>query len=734
MALREKRPRARYWLLSLTTYVLLAVASFYPQSLEPTTTIAYIGDSLEAVWIIAWNVHQLFSDPARIFDANILYPAKSALTYTDHRLGTSLLVAPVIWITSNPVLAYNISVLLGVLLAAMGGQRLGLALGLGPCGAWAAGALYGFHTYQINEAPRIHILYHGFIAFALEQLLKFLRTGGRRHAYQLAAIMLAQGLCSSYHVLYGALLLSALMIAVAILRIRLALARVPTLAAAGVAAVLLFSPILLPYLRSADVHRFQHELPKGVDLSHYFSTTPTNLFYGPVGVPVRLQQKAPHFIGFISIGLVVATLVAWVLRYQEEGAERALVPARIWIPAALALAILFVALSLGKDVVVFGRELGAGPYRLLYDWVPGFQQVRIPERLSLIAMLFIALLVGRALTLLEQKGRTGAALALAILVPAEHVSPLPRTETVPVLEEIPAVYRWLEEQPVQALAEVPTWGESLIRKETLEMYFSSYHHKPIIHGYESYPPLLTTFLRQVAAEFPTDISVDVFQRVGVDTILVHRGRPEGPELSSKLPHWIERGRLKFLARFAGASSHVYRGTADEVYRIEKGPLASAARFPSGRPFRDPGWTYRATRGDAELAVDGDLETSWDMTRPLMGDEILEVDFGKPVEINGIVLRLRRRSIFPPRFRIVGRTAEGQRVPLARFDVEHAAQLVDALLESPGEAAMGFDLEGTVVTRLTLRIGSGGTRFDQSPIPGWSIPELEIWVPDETALE
>jgi hypothetical protein len=482
------------------------------------------------------------------------------------------------------------------------------------------------------------------------------------------------------------------------------------------------------------VHRFRHELQQGIDLSHYVSTTPTNLFYGAVGGPVRLQQNAPHFIGFVSLALAAAALFCWFLRRQEEDtAHRGVVPGRVWVPSALLLALLFVALSLGKDVVVFGRELGPGPYRLLYHWVPGFQQVRIPERLSLIAMLFIALLVGRAIALLERKRFGPAAFLLAVLVPAEHLSPLPLTEKVPVGEEVPAVYRWLENQPVRALAELPIGGESLIRKETLEMYFSSYHHKPIIHGYESYPPLLTTFLRQMAAEFPSELAFDAFQRVGVDTLVVHRGRPEGAALESELPDWVEAGRLEFLARFTGPSSHIYRGTADEVYRVVPAAPAPAAPFPSGRPFRDARWTLRATRGNAELAMDGDLDTSWEMSRPLMGDEIFEVDFLEPVEIRGVVLRLSRLSIFPPRFRIMGRTVSGQRLALAQFDVEHEAQLVDALLRSPGEAALGFDVGNEVVTSLTLRIGREGTRFDRSPIPGWSIPELEIWVPEEARV-
>ena len=43
-----------------------------------------------------------------------------------------------------------------------GQRRVALALGLSTVGAWVAGALYGFHPYQINAGPRLHIIFHGF--------------------------------------------------------------------------------------------------------------------------------------------------------------------------------------------------------------------------------------------------------------------------------------------------------------------------------------------------------------------------------------------------------------------------------------------------------------------------------------------------------------------------------------------------------------------------------------------
>ena len=51
--------------------------SFLPESLIPPDTVAYVGDSLESVYIVAWNVHQLFRAPLQLFDANVLHPLRA---------------------------------------------------------------------------------------------------------------------------------------------------------------------------------------------------------------------------------------------------------------------------------------------------------------------------------------------------------------------------------------------------------------------------------------------------------------------------------------------------------------------------------------------------------------------------------------------------------------------------------------------------------------------------------
>jgi len=631
----------------------------------------------------------------------------------------------------------------------MAGWYVARGLGIEPIGAWTAGALYAFNTYQVNEAPRLNVIFHGFIALALGQLILFLKTGDRRRAAAVAGLMLLQGLSSNYHLLYGSLLLALVAAGALLARPRMVAPRVAVLAAAALAAALALTPLLWPYIRAARAQRLARELPEGIDLEHYLSTAPTNLIYGSMGADVRRQQRGPHFVGLLALGLAGLAVGAWLLGRGPADPPTSWLPARVWVPAAAALALLLAALSLGRDVVAFGHRLGPGPYRLLYDWVPGFRLVRIPERWGLLAMLFVALLVGRGVMLLRAARLPMVAAFLAVAVPLEHLSPIPYPERVPVGRAVPAVYSWLGHDRARALAELPIRGEGLVREETLEMYFSTYHWKPIIEGYTAYPSLLTRVLRRLASQFPSGASLQAFQRVGVDTVVVHQGRPLAPELAmplrgtpperelafarllrltgqdlyARLPSAIADGLLRREVRFTGPGAHLYESDADEVYRIVRAPWLAPAPFPAGHRLRDPAWRYRSKVGDPAPVGDGDLATSYRLARPLVGDEFIEVTFGGPLRVAGLVLPLRWDSVFPTRFRVAARDRAGAWFEVARFDDAHALQLLDRLLVDPGSAALGFDLGGREAWGLVLLVEEGGTSFD-----GWSIPEIEVWVP------
>ncbi|HET8644853.1 MAG TPA: hypothetical protein VFO85_05160, partial [Vicinamibacteria bacterium] len=483
-------------------YAALMVASLLPQSLRPWDTLAYVGDPLNSAYAIGWNVRQLLHAPAEIVNAPTLYPSPRVWLLAPHRLLSSIVAAPWVLATGNTVLGSNVALAVALMVAALGGRALGLRLGLSPPAAWVAGALYAFHTYQVSETARIQVVFHGFWPLALVSLLEVWRSGRARHGWWLGLWVLLLALADNYLLLYGVLLLALVAVALAVGWPRRAPRALAAMALPAAAVALLYAPLVLAYRDAAAQYGFTRQPPVGIDVQHYFTTAPGNLIYGQMGAPHRLQQRGPHFVGFAAIALSLLALLAWTVG-QGPVPGRALLAPRAWVPAAALLALLFAALSLGREVAFFGRELGPGPYRLLHAW-PGFSYIRIPERLGLLVMLFVGLLAGRGIDVLRGRGWRPAALGLGVLALAEHLSPLPQTTRVPVGRGRPAVYRWLAESDARALAEVPVHGENLVRKETIEEYFSTLHGKPIIHGYVSYPPLLGTLLRKTAGTFPAD--------------------------------------------------------------------------------------------------------------------------------------------------------------------------------------------------------------------------------------
>ena len=143
----------------------------------------------------------------------------------------------------------------------------------------------------------------------------------------------------------------------------------------------------------------------------------------------------------------------------------------------------------------------------------------------------------------------------------------------------------------------------------------------------------------------------------------------------------------------------------------------------GRRELSADWSYRTKAGDPLPAADDDLETSWVVPRTLNGDEFFEITFKAPVIVSGLVMRLARTSAFPNHFKIAGRLPNGQWIPVAWFDDAHKLQLLDTLLETPRNASVGFDLGERELTGLMGMVEDDGSSFS-----GWSISEIEVWVP------
>ena len=98
----------RYYFLTALLYAALATVMTYPQALHLNDTVHDDGDPLLNAWAIAWVAHQLPAAPAHLFDANIFYPERRALAFSETLLLPSIVAAPLRWVGLGPLFVYNI--------------------------------------------------------------------------------------------------------------------------------------------------------------------------------------------------------------------------------------------------------------------------------------------------------------------------------------------------------------------------------------------------------------------------------------------------------------------------------------------------------------------------------------------------------------------------------------------------------------------------------------------------
>src|SRR4029078_3324650 len=82
------------------------------------------GDAQLNAWILAWVEHTLPRDPMHLFQANIFYPARDVLAFSEPPIVPAILGAPVAWLGGSPVLVYNLMVIAGFAFSALAGYVL----------------------------------------------------------------------------------------------------------------------------------------------------------------------------------------------------------------------------------------------------------------------------------------------------------------------------------------------------------------------------------------------------------------------------------------------------------------------------------------------------------------------------------------------------------------------------------------------------------------------------------
>ena len=97
-------------------YLAVTVLLAYPLSVHPASRVLTDApDTHLYLWTLMWDAHAFLHQPFSIFDANIFYPERHTLAYSENLIGSALFASPVLWVSGNPVLAMNVVLLLSLI-------------------------------------------------------------------------------------------------------------------------------------------------------------------------------------------------------------------------------------------------------------------------------------------------------------------------------------------------------------------------------------------------------------------------------------------------------------------------------------------------------------------------------------------------------------------------------------------------------------------------------------------
>src|SRR5262245_40750796 len=106
-----RMPPLRASIGAAVVFIAVTVALTYPLI---TDLGAYIpsdtGDPCLNAWILWWNA-QAVPYTTQWWNAPAFFPSPNALALSEHLLGLSLITTPIIWLSDNPQLAYNVAFL-----------------------------------------------------------------------------------------------------------------------------------------------------------------------------------------------------------------------------------------------------------------------------------------------------------------------------------------------------------------------------------------------------------------------------------------------------------------------------------------------------------------------------------------------------------------------------------------------------------------------------------------------
>ena len=455
------------------------------------------GDGQFGIWNVSWVARTAVVDPLRILDANIFYPHRLTLAYSENNIGAGLLAIPAYWATRNPYFAYNAVFLLSFVASACGAYYLVRYL---TRDRWAA----AIAAIVFARTAEIQLMMTAGLPFSMLAFHRLVDRPSAGRAITLGAVMTGQALCCGYYGVFVMLMIGFATVAIAASRRLWTSVRYwSSIGIAASAAMLLVAPVFAPYAllryRTGFVRPLAESLRYSANWQAYIAS-------GALGhqwmLPLVSHFKEALFPGFVVTAIGVGgVLAAW--RWAGRPREPMVLYGAL---AALALWASF------------------GPAAKLYAWmyavVPLLDWLQAPARFGIVVALALSVLSGIAIGRLRRRFALSPVIAAGVALVAliELAHPL-KFASVPTPD--PA-YGVLARQPAAPVVELPFFSRrGEMRLHSQYMLNSTTHWMPLVNGYSDFIPQDFRSAAPTLAGFPSLEALEVLEPLQPRYVMIH---------------------------------------------------------------------------------------------------------------------------------------------------------------------------------------------------------------------
>ncbi len=478
-------------------------------------------DGRYALWNVAWVADALIVHPTTLFDANIFYPARRALAFSEANIGAGTVAVPAWGLTGNPYLAYNTVVFFAFVMGAAGAYYLVRHLS-GSREAAAVGAvLFAFCPFIFARTAHIQLLMTFGLPFSLLAFHRLVAHPGVGRAVTLGVLLWVQALSCAYYGIFAGLIVGLGTLVFAVTR---NLWRSPRywllIALAATVAVGLTAPFFLPYVQVQ-----QDGFARTVEEARDYSANGGAWLASSAWAHRWWLPRIEGFSEVLFPGVLATVLgLAGLARGLRRPVAGAVAPDAYVGPSAPVLAHDVVVFYGLVAAIAFWASFGpdAGLYRLLYNTVPVFSFLRAPARIGIVVPMALVVLASAVLApWLRARRRPALWTAALVLLAALELNGAPLTgfRDAPA---IPEAYRVLARLPRGAVAEFPYfYRRGDFPRHAEYMLGSTVHFQPLINGYSDHIPADWREHVVPLSSFPTRESFGILGRIGARYVVFH---------------------------------------------------------------------------------------------------------------------------------------------------------------------------------------------------------------------